>query len=36
MLMNKFISVQEHCYYHGHVEGMKDSSVSVGVCSGMR
>ncbi|XP_029312864.1 zinc metalloproteinase-disintegrin-like atrase-A [Cottoperca gobio] len=26
---------EEHCYYHGHVEGMKDSSVSVGICSGI-
>ncbi|XP_034716654.1 disintegrin and metalloproteinase domain-containing protein 8-like [Etheostoma cragini] len=26
---------EEHCYYHGHVEGIKDSSVSVGICSGV-
>ncbi|XP_049418739.1 zinc metalloproteinase-disintegrin-like 2d [Epinephelus fuscoguttatus] len=26
---------EDHCYYHGHVEGMKDSSVSVGICSGI-
>uniref|UniRef100_A0A3P8QWM7 ADAM metallopeptidase domain 8b n=1 Tax=Astatotilapia calliptera TaxID=8154 RepID=A0A3P8QWM7_ASTCA len=26
---------QDHCYYHGHIEGMDDSSVSVGICSGM-
>ncbi|XP_034563234.1 snake venom metalloproteinase-disintegrin-like mocarhagin isoform X2 [Notolabrus celidotus] len=26
---------EEHCYYHGHVQGMKDSSVSVGICSGI-
>uniref|UniRef100_UPI0037E8A58C disintegrin and metalloproteinase domain-containing protein 8 n=1 Tax=Semicossyphus pulcher TaxID=241346 RepID=UPI0037E8A58C len=26
---------EEHCFYHGHVEGMKDSSVSVGICSGI-
>uniref|UniRef100_A0A3B4U0B1 Zinc metalloproteinase-disintegrin-like MTP8 n=1 Tax=Seriola dumerili TaxID=41447 RepID=A0A3B4U0B1_SERDU len=25
----------EHCYYHGHVEGVVDSSVSVGICSGI-
>ncbi|GAA6214640.1 zinc metalloproteinase-disintegrin-like 2d [Lates japonicus] len=25
----------EHCYYHGHIEGMTDSSVSVGICSGI-
>uniref|UniRef100_A0A667ZZM0 ADAM metallopeptidase domain 8b n=1 Tax=Myripristis murdjan TaxID=586833 RepID=A0A667ZZM0_9TELE len=25
----------EHCYYHGNVEGMQDSSVSVGICSGI-
>ncbi|XP_072523502.1 zinc metalloproteinase-disintegrin-like ohanin [Salminus brasiliensis] len=28
--------LQDHCYYHGHIDGMEDSSVSVGVCSGMR
>ncbi|KAM9425807.1 zinc metalloproteinase-disintegrin-like jararhagin [Pholidichthys leucotaenia] len=26
---------QDHCYYHGHIEGMEDSSVSVGICSGI-
>uniref|UniRef100_A0AAY4ABY7 Uncharacterized protein n=1 Tax=Denticeps clupeoides TaxID=299321 RepID=A0AAY4ABY7_9TELE len=26
---------KDHCYYHGHVEGMEDSSVSVGVCAGI-
>ncbi|XP_023262532.1 zinc metalloproteinase-disintegrin-like MTP8 [Seriola lalandi dorsalis] len=26
---------EEHCYYHGHVEGVVDSSVSVGICSGI-
>ncbi|XP_019130580.2 zinc metalloproteinase-disintegrin-like VMP-III [Larimichthys crocea] len=26
---------EEHCYYHGHIEGMTDSSVSVGICSGI-
>lgn len=26
---------EEHCYYHGRIEGMDDSSVSVGVCSGI-
>uniref|UniRef100_A0A3Q4I844 ADAM metallopeptidase domain 8b n=1 Tax=Neolamprologus brichardi TaxID=32507 RepID=A0A3Q4I844_NEOBR len=26
---------QDHCYYHGHIEGVDDSSVSVGICSGM-
>ncbi|XP_076142521.1 disintegrin and metalloproteinase domain-containing protein 8a isoform X1 [Alosa pseudoharengus] len=25
----------DHCYYHGYIPGLKDSSVSVGVCSGM-
>lgn len=30
------VSVQENCYYHGHVEGMAESSVSVGICSGIR
>ncbi|XP_035469320.2 zinc metalloproteinase-disintegrin-like berythractivase [Scophthalmus maximus] len=26
---------EDHCYYHGHVEGDTDSSVSVGICSGI-
>uniref|UniRef100_A0A7N9AXX5 ADAM metallopeptidase domain 8b n=1 Tax=Mastacembelus armatus TaxID=205130 RepID=A0A7N9AXX5_9TELE len=26
---------EDHCYYHGHVEGMVESSVSVGICSGI-
>ncbi|KAF7664059.1 hypothetical protein LDENG_00191100 [Lucifuga dentata] len=26
---------EEHCFYHGHIEGMEDSSVSVGICSGI-
>ncbi|XP_010768252.1 zinc metalloproteinase-disintegrin-like 2d [Notothenia coriiceps] len=26
---------EEHCYYQGHIEGMEDSSVSVGICSGI-
>ncbi|XP_046710679.1 zinc metalloproteinase-disintegrin-like jararhagin isoform X2 [Silurus meridionalis] len=28
--------LEDHCYYHGHIDGMEDSSVSVGICSGMR
>lgn len=31
-----WIILQDHCYYHGHIDGMEDSSVSVGVCSGIR
>ncbi|XP_062858756.1 zinc metalloproteinase-disintegrin-like batroxstatin-1 [Trichomycterus rosablanca] len=27
---------EDHCYYHGHIQGINDSSVSVGVCSGIR
>nr|XP_015817954.2 zinc metalloproteinase-disintegrin-like protein H4 subunit A [Nothobranchius furzeri] len=27
---------QEHCFYHGHVQDQVDSSVSVGICSGIR
>ncbi|KAM8889328.1 zinc metalloproteinase-disintegrin-like jararhagin isoform 1-T1 [Synchiropus picturatus] len=26
---------QDHCYYHGHVDGTEDSAVSVGLCSGI-
>ncbi|KAM4526537.1 zinc metalloproteinase-disintegrin-like VMP-III [Fundulus diaphanus] len=26
---------EEHCFYHGHVRGEPDSSVSVGICSGI-
>ncbi|XP_060895645.1 disintegrin and metalloproteinase domain-containing protein 8a [Labrus mixtus] len=25
-----------HCYYHGHIVGMEDSSASVGICSGIK
>ncbi|XP_072246483.1 disintegrin and metalloproteinase domain-containing protein 8a [Leuresthes tenuis] len=25
-----------HCYYHGHIVGMEDSSASIGLCSGMK
>nr|XP_046258531.1 disintegrin and metalloproteinase domain-containing protein 8a [Scatophagus argus] len=25
-----------HCYYHGHIVGVEDSSASVGVCSGIK
>ncbi|KAL2083052.1 hypothetical protein ACEWY4_020825 [Coilia grayii] len=25
----------DHCYYHGHIPGLKNSSISVGLCSGM-
>ncbi|XP_067092561.1 disintegrin and metalloproteinase domain-containing protein 8a isoform X2 [Osmerus mordax] len=27
---------EDHCYYHGHVVDMEDSSVSVGLCSGIQ
>lgn len=27
---------QENCYYHGHIQDLEDSSVSVTVCSGIR
>ncbi|XP_026873436.2 disintegrin and metalloproteinase domain-containing protein 8a [Electrophorus electricus] len=26
----------DHCYYQGHIQNVKDSSVSVGLCSGIR
>ncbi|KAM3606082.1 uncharacterized protein V6R79_010560 [Siganus canaliculatus] len=26
----------EHCYYHGHIVGVEDSSASVGLCSGLK
>ncbi|KAJ7987542.1 hypothetical protein DPEC_G00327570 [Dallia pectoralis] len=26
---------EDHCYYHGHIQGIEDSSVSVGICSGI-
>ncbi|XP_030611517.1 zinc metalloproteinase-disintegrin-like 2d [Archocentrus centrarchus] len=26
---------EDHCYYHGHIEGVEDSSVSVGICPGI-
>lgn len=31
-----WIILQDHCYYHGRIDRIEDSSVSVGVCSGMR
>ncbi|XP_076856139.1 disintegrin and metalloproteinase domain-containing protein 8 isoform X2 [Brachyhypopomus gauderio] len=34
--VSTYPSLKDHCYYHGHILGMKDSSASVGVCSGMR
>ncbi|XP_041714361.1 disintegrin and metalloproteinase domain-containing protein 8-like isoform X2 [Coregonus clupeaformis] len=30
-----FPNYEDHCYYHGHIEGIEDSSVSVGICSGI-
>ncbi|KAL7869800.1 hypothetical protein AOLI_G00137880 [Acnodon oligacanthus] len=35
-IVNTYPRLEDHCYYHGHIDGMEDSSVSVGVCSGMR
>ncbi|KAK2820733.1 hypothetical protein Q5P01_023692 [Channa striata] len=26
---------EDHCFYHGRIEGMRESSVSVGICSGI-
>uniref|UniRef100_A0A3P8ZUE7 ADAM metallopeptidase domain 8b n=1 Tax=Esox lucius TaxID=8010 RepID=A0A3P8ZUE7_ESOLU len=26
---------EDHCYYHGHIQDLEDSSVSVGLCSGI-
>lgn len=26
---------EEHCFYHGHVQGVADSSTSMGICSGI-
>lgn len=28
--------LKDSCYYHGHIEDVEDSSVSVGICSGIR
>ncbi|XP_062381668.1 zinc metalloproteinase-disintegrin-like protein H4 subunit A isoform X2 [Sardina pilchardus] len=30
-----FPDFKDHCYYHGHIQGLEDSSVSVGVCKGI-
>ncbi|XP_017539884.1 disintegrin and metalloproteinase domain-containing protein 8 [Pygocentrus nattereri] len=35
-IVNAYPRLEDHCYYHGRIDGMEDSSVSVGVCSGMR
>ncbi|XP_051522709.1 zinc metalloproteinase-disintegrin-like EoMP06 isoform X2 [Myxocyprinus asiaticus] len=29
-------NIKDNCYYHGHVQDLEDSSVSVGICSGIR
>ncbi|KAK6482095.1 disintegrin and metalloproteinase domain-containing protein 8a [Huso huso] len=29
-------NVEEHCFYQGHIQGVKDSSVSINTCSGIR
>ncbi|XP_062330034.1 zinc metalloproteinase-disintegrin-like 4a isoform X1 [Osmerus eperlanus] len=26
---------EDHCYYHGHIQGVEDSSVNVGICAGI-
>uniref|UniRef100_A0A7N8WTS9 ADAM metallopeptidase domain 8a n=1 Tax=Mastacembelus armatus TaxID=205130 RepID=A0A7N8WTS9_9TELE len=28
--------LRDHCYYHGHIVGVEDSSASVGLCSGIK
>uniref|UniRef100_A0A8C2HE11 ADAM metallopeptidase domain 8b n=1 Tax=Cyprinus carpio TaxID=7962 RepID=A0A8C2HE11_CYPCA len=28
--------LKDNCYYHGHIQDLEDSSVSVGICSGIR
>ncbi|XP_055780896.1 zinc metalloproteinase-disintegrin-like 4a isoform X3 [Salvelinus fontinalis] len=30
-----FPNYEDHCYYHGHIQGIEDSSISVGICSGI-
>ncbi|KAG7492792.1 hypothetical protein MATL_G00018400 [Megalops atlanticus] len=27
---------EDHCYYHGHIQDIENSSVSIGMCSGIR
>ncbi|XP_041803469.1 disintegrin and metalloproteinase domain-containing protein 8a [Chelmon rostratus] len=29
-------ALEVHCYYHGHIVGVEDSSASVGLCSGIK
>ncbi|MBN3274830.1 GCP2 protein, partial [Polyodon spathula] len=29
-------NVEEHCFYQGHIQGVKDSSISISTCSGIR
>ncbi|XP_073684683.1 zinc metalloproteinase-disintegrin-like MTP9 [Garra rufa] len=29
-------NLKDNCYYHGHIQDLEDSSVSVGICSGIR
>ncbi|XP_066521698.1 disintegrin and metalloproteinase domain-containing protein 8 isoform X2 [Hoplias malabaricus] len=35
-IVSTSLNLQDHCYYHGHIVGVEDSSISVGVCAGMR
>uniref|UniRef100_A0A8C2K6Z7 ADAM metallopeptidase domain 8b n=1 Tax=Cyprinus carpio TaxID=7962 RepID=A0A8C2K6Z7_CYPCA len=29
-------NLKDNCFYHGHIQDLEDSSVSVGICSGIR
>uniref|UniRef100_A0A3B4ETE9 Disintegrin and metalloproteinase domain-containing protein 9-like n=1 Tax=Pundamilia nyererei TaxID=303518 RepID=A0A3B4ETE9_9CICH len=33
---NRYVNLVVHCYYHGEVEGYKDSMVALSTCSGLR
>ncbi|KAI2658716.1 Disintegrin and metalloproteinase domain-containing protein 8 [Labeo rohita] len=36
LIVSRNPNLKENCYYHGHIQDLEDSSVSVGICSGMR
>ncbi|XP_048026755.1 disintegrin and metalloproteinase domain-containing protein 8 [Megalobrama amblycephala] len=36
LIVSRNPNLKENCYYHGHIQDLEDSSVSVTICSGIR
>ncbi|XP_016142842.1 disintegrin and metalloproteinase domain-containing protein 8-like [Sinocyclocheilus grahami] len=36
LIVSRNPNLKDNCYYHGHIQDLEDSSVSVGICSGIR